>query len=135
VTVNTALDVGLDGSINIERVGDRMVAGIGGHADFCAAGSTSTGGLSIIALRASRKGRSTIVPIVERTSTARSNVDAVVTEHGIADLRGLDDAARARALLAICEPALRTGLEQSVAAAASSATTLRPGASPRRLDA
>ncbi len=116
VTVNTALEVGLDGSINIERVGNRMVAGIGGHADFCAAGSTSTGGLSIIALRASRKGRSTIVPIVERTSTARSNVDVVVTEHGIADLRGLDYAARARALLAICEPALRTGLERSVAA-------------------
>jgi acyl-CoA hydrolase len=116
VAINTALEVGLDGSVNIERVGNRMVAGIGGHADFCAAGSTSTGGLSVVALRASRKGRSTIVPIVERTSTARSEVDVVVTEHGVADLRGLDDAARTRALLAVCDPALRAGLEDSVVA-------------------
>jgi acyl-CoA hydrolase len=116
VTVNTALEVGLDGSVNIERVGNRMVAGIGGHADFCAAGSTSPGGLSIVALRASRKGHSTIVPIVERTSTARSSIDVVVTEHGVADLRGLDDAARSRALLLVCEPALRAGLERAVVA-------------------
>jgi len=116
VTVNTALEVGLDGSVNVERVGNRMVAGIGGHADFCAAGSTSTGGLSIVAVRASRKGRSTIVPMVERTSTARSEIDVVVTEHGVADLRGLDDTARAHALLAVCEPAFRAELERAVAA-------------------
>jgi len=116
VAVNTALEVGFDGSVNIERVGNRMVAGIGGHADYCAAGSTSTGGLSIIALRATRNGRSTIVPVVERTSTARSEIDIVVTEHGIADLRGLDDAARTRALLTVCEPAIRAGLERAISA-------------------
>ena len=116
VAVNTALEVGLDGSVNIEGVGNRILAGIGGHSDFCAAGASSNGGLSIIALRSERKGRSTIVPSVERTSTARSEVDVVITEHGVADLRGLSDTGRIRALLAVSDPAHRPALELSVPA-------------------
>ena len=116
VGVNTALEVGLDGSVNIERVGPRMVAGIGGHADYCQAAASSTGGLSIIALRASRDGCSAIVPVVQHVSTARSEVEMVVTENGVADLRGLGDNARARALLAIADPACREELERAVAA-------------------
>jgi acyl-CoA hydrolase len=83
---------------------------------FVLRGSTSAGGLSIIALRSRRNGRSTIVPTVERTSTARSAVDVVVAEHGVADLRGLDDASRSRTLLAVCEPSLRDGSERAAAA-------------------
>ena len=44
VAINTALEVGLDGSVNVERVGNRLVAGIGGHADYCAAATQSEGG-------------------------------------------------------------------------------------------
>ena len=116
VAVNTALEVGLDGSVNVERLGNRTIAGIGGHTDYCSAAASSTGGLSIIALRASRKGRSTIVPVVEHVSTARSEVDVVVTEHGVADLRGLGDDARARALLAISDPAFHEQLERAIVA-------------------
>ena len=66
VACNTALQVGVDGSINVERVGGRVVAGIGGHADFCAAASRSVGGCSIVALASTtRSGASTIVPRVE----------------------------------------------------------------------
>lgn len=102
VGCNTALQVGLDGSVNVERVGGRVVAAVGGHADFCAGASRSVGGLSIVALRSTtRSGASTIVEQVEVVSTARSDVDVVVTEHGVAHLRGASDTERRRRLLAI----------------------------------
>jgi acyl-CoA hydrolase len=111
VGCNTALQVGLDGSVNVERVRGRIVAGIGGHADFAAAAACSLGGISVIALRATtRSGASTIVPEVEVVSTPRCDVDVVVTEHGVADLRGLDDAARAVRIAAIAAPEHRDQL-------------------------
>ena len=102
VACNTALQVGLDGSVNIERVNGRVITGIGGHADFCAGASRSVGGLSIIAVRSTAAdGSPTIVEQVELVSTPRCDVDIVVTEHGVADLRGATDAERADRLLAI----------------------------------
>jgi Acetyl-CoA hydrolase/transferase C-terminal domain len=62
VACNTALQVGLDGAVNIERVGGRTITGIGGHADFCAGASRSPGGLSVIAVRSTAAdGSPTIV--------------------------------------------------------------------------
>jgi acyl-CoA hydrolase len=111
VSCNTALEVGLDGAVNVERAGQRWVAGIGGHADFCAGASRSVGGLSVIALRSTtRAGTSTIVKTVSLVSTPRCDVDVVVTEHGIADLRGLDDRARAERIATVAAPAHRPGL-------------------------
>jgi acyl-CoA hydrolase len=102
VACNTALQVGLDGSVNIERVGGRVITGIGGHADFCAGASRSVGGLSIIAVRSTASdGSPTIVEQVELVSTPRCDIDIVVTELGVADLRGTTDAARRARLLAI----------------------------------
>ena len=119
---NTALQVGLDGSVNVERVGGRYVAGVGGHADFCSAAVRSHGGLSIIALRATtRGGTSTIVPQVEVTSTPRCDVELVVTEHGIADLRGLDDAERIQRMIGVAAPQHRAWL--SVSASANTSTS------------
>jgi acyl-CoA hydrolase len=114
---NTALQVGLDGSVNVERVRGRLVAGIGGHADFCAAGSRSVGGMSLIALRSTdSRGNSTIVPQVDIVSTPRCDIDVVVTEHGVADLRDADDAERARRLVSVASPAHRASLEAALAA-------------------
>ena len=113
VALNTAIQVGLDGAVNVERLGGRVVAGIGGHADFCAGASLSDGGLSVIAVRSTHGAHSTIVPQVEVVSTPRSDVDIVVTEHGAADLRGLDDAERAVRLIAIAAPEHRGDLERS----------------------
>jgi acyl-CoA hydrolase len=114
VGCNTALQVGLDGSVNVERVGNRAVAGIGGHADFCAAATRSRGGVSIIALRATtRDGTSTIVPTVDVVSTPRCDVAVVVTEHGVADLRGVDDDERARRIAQVAAPAHRAWLDQA----------------------
>jgi acyl-CoA hydrolase len=112
VALNTALQVGLDGSVNVERVGGRLVAGIGGHPDFCAAAARSSDGLSVIALRSTIKGVSTIVPRVETVSTPRCDVDVVVTEHGVADLRGADEGERAARLASIAHPTHRRALER-----------------------
>ncbi len=114
VACNTALQVGLDGAVNVERVGTRVVAGIGGHADFCAAASRSRGGMSVIALRSTdRRGNSTIVPRVDVVSTPRCDVDLVVTEHGVADLRDRTDDERAARMVAVAAPQHRAGLARS----------------------
>jgi acyl-CoA hydrolase len=114
VALNTALQVGLDGSVNVERVRRRLVAGMGGHPDFCAAAARAPDGLSIIALRSVHRGRSTIVPQVETVSTPRCDVDVVVTEHGVADLRGLDDTERGHRILGVAAPEHRAALDESL---------------------
>jgi len=112
--VNSALEVGLDGAVNVEVLHGRPVAGVGGHADFCAAAARSTGGRSIVALTATRRDRSTIVPAVEHVSTPAADVHLVVTEHGVADLRGITDPAeRARRLTAVAAPELRDSLARA----------------------
>ncbi|HKA03193.1 MAG TPA: acetyl-CoA hydrolase/transferase C-terminal domain-containing protein [Acidimicrobiales bacterium] len=116
VGCNTALQVGLDGSVNVERVAGRVVAGIGGHADYCAAAARSVGGVSIVALRSTTsRGRSTIVPQVDVVSTPRCDVELVVTEHGVADLRGVDDAERAERLVDVAAPEHRETLRRALA--------------------
>lgn len=111
VGCNTALQVDLSGAANLERVGGRVVAAVGGHADFAAGASRSVGGFSLVALRSTaRNGASTIVPHVEVVSTARSDVDVVVTEHGVAWVRDTSDDERARRLIAIAAPEHRAAL-------------------------
>jgi acyl-CoA hydrolase len=61
-------------------------------------------------LAAARRGASSIVPDPEVASTPRCDVDIVVTEHGAADLRGLDDAERAAALVEVAAPEHRRQL-------------------------
>jgi acyl-CoA hydrolase len=114
---NTALQVGLEGAVNVERVGSRVIAAIGGHADFCVGASRSIGGLAVIAVRSTAAdGSSTIVPTVDVVSTARADVQVVVTEHGIADLRGLVDRDRAQRLVAIAAPQHRHYLQHHIEA-------------------
>lgn len=116
VSCNTAVQLGLDGSVNVERVGGRLVAGIGGHADFCAGAARCPTGLSIIALRSTtRSGQSTIVPRVDVVSTQRSDVDLVITEHGVADLRGVGDAVRTARIISVAAPLHRDALAASAA--------------------
>jgi acyl-CoA hydrolase len=116
VACNSAVQVGLDGSVNVERVGGRIIAGIGGHADFSAAASHCVDGMSVVALRSTdRRGTSTIVEWVEVVSTPRCDVDVVVTEHGVADLRGVDDRERAERIAAVAAPEHRERLGAAAA--------------------
>lgn len=99
VAINSALEVDLTGQVNVESAAGRVVAGIGGHPDYAGAASRAVRGLSIIALPTTRAGRPTLVEQLSApVSTARTDVDVVVTELGVADLRGRSDVERGEAL-------------------------------------
>ncbi|WP_448627586.1 acetyl-CoA hydrolase/transferase family protein [Geodermatophilus sp. URMC 64] len=103
--VNTALEVDLTGQVGAEAVGGRHVGGIGGALDFTRGAHRSDGGLPIVALPASGRGRSRIVERLSGPVTiGQADVGVVVTQFGDADLRGLGPAARREALLAISDP-------------------------------
>lgn len=117
--VNSAVEVDLTGQVNAETVGGRHVGAVGGQVDFVRAAMASAGGRSIIALPATaRNGQlSRIVPRLSDAvvTTPRSDADLFVTEHGVADIRGLPLRERARRLIAIADPAFQGELERAVA--------------------
>jgi hypothetical protein len=91
VAVNTAIEIDQYGQVNVEGVRDKVVGGIGGHPDYCAAARVSSGGLSIIAVPTRVNGRSPLVEQLSRpTSTPAHDVDLIVTEAGYVDLRAAD---------------------------------------------
>jgi hypothetical protein len=99
VAVNAALEVDLDGQINVEAVGGSAIAGIGGQPDYAYAAARSSGGLSVLAVATERRGHATLVEQLEvPASTASHDIDVVVTERAVADLRGLDRIGRRRAI-------------------------------------
>ena len=99
IAVNTAIELDPFGQVNVEGVGDKVVGGIGGHPDYCAAAHMSRRGLSIIAVPSTANGRSPLVERLSRpTSTPAHDIDVIVTESGHADLRGIDWAQRERVI-------------------------------------
>lgn len=116
VTINSALEVDLTGQVNAEQSGSSYVGGTGGQVDFVRAGARSPGGHSVIALPATAKG-GTISRITATLSgpvtTARSDVDVIVTEFGAAELRGQSLAERSRRLIAVAHPDFRESLERA----------------------
>lgn len=115
--INSALEVDLGGQVNAEWVGGRQISGLGGQFDFVEAAMYAPGGRSIVALPATA-ARGTVSRIVRGlgvgtpVTTPRFCVDFVVTEYGVADLRGAGTHARARALAAIAHPAFREELQR-----------------------
>jgi len=116
--INAAIEVDLTGQVNGEVAGGRPVGLIGGQVDFSRGALASPGGRGIIALRSTaRRGAvSTIVPMLSGgiVTTARSDVDVIVTEYGIAELAGVPVFERARRLIAIAHPDFRKDLEASL---------------------
>ncbi len=116
VTINSAMEVDLSGQTNAEQSGGTYLGGTGGQVDFVRAGVRSLGGHSIIALPSTAKG-GTISKIVTSLSgpvtTARSEVDIIVTEFGAAQLRGQSLAERARRLVRIAHPDFREALDHT----------------------
>ncbi len=112
VSIGSALEIDLAGNLNLEWRSGRRVSSVGGAPDYMWGASRSPGGRSIIALQATSKaGGSRIVPELSAPSIPGSLVDAVVTEHGVAQLKGLSGAARAEALIAIAAPEHRSYLK------------------------
>ncbi len=119
VTVNNALAVDLTGQVAAEAFDHRMYTGVGGQSVFMIAGAYSPGGRSVSVLPSSAlptgstQRVSRIVaglPPGTPVTVPRTFVDSVVTEHGIADLRGRSVRERASALIEIAHPEFRAEL-------------------------
>lgn len=115
IAINGAIEVDLFGQVNAERADGRVQAGAGGLPAYAQAAQGSPGGRLLICLPATaRQGSlSRIVPELGSQAlctVTRHRADAVVTEHGVAELRGLSVDARAQALIAIAAPAHRNAL-------------------------
>ena len=117
MAINSAVEVDLTGQICADSIGDTIISGVGGQHDFMYGASLSRGGKCFIALPSrTAKGRSKIVPHLAPGAgvvTTRFQAQYIVTEYGIAYLRGLTTAQRAKALIAIAHPDDREALERS----------------------
>lgn len=114
-SINSAIQIDLTGQVCADSMGHKIYSGVGGQVDFVLGATFSDHGKSIIALPSTaRKGTlSRLVPALERGAgvvTTRALVDYVVTEYGIAELRGRSIAERARDLINIAHPDFRESL-------------------------
>ncbi len=116
VTINSALEVDLTGQVNAEQSGAAYMGGTGGQVDFIRAGVRSPGGHSLIALASTAKGGTLskiVASLAGPVTTARTEVDVIVTEFGAAELRGQSLAERTRRLVAIAHPDFREELDRA----------------------
>jgi acetyl-CoA hydrolase len=114
MALNSALQIDLTGQVNAEALDGRYIGAVCGQVDFTRGGSTSPGGVAVTML-ASRTQRRKVSSIVKRlndgvVTTPRSDVDMVVTEWGVARLRGKSLRERATELIAIAHPDFRDEL-------------------------
>ena len=118
VSINSCVQVDLQGQVCAEAIGLRQISGIGGQMDFVRGANLSKGGRSIIALHAATSDgtASKIVPTLAPgapVTTSRCDVGYIVTEYGAALLRGQTLRERARRLIAIAHPKFRGQLAQA----------------------
>lgn len=114
-SINSAIQIDLTGQVCSDSMGHKIYSGVGGQVDFVLGATFSEHGKSIIALPSTaKKGAfSRLVPALERGAgvvTTRALVDYVVTEYGIAELRGRSLVERARDLINIAHPDFREEL-------------------------
>ena len=119
VAINSAVEVDLTGQINAEVAAGIYVGAVGGAGDFLRGAQRSNGGIPIVALPSTAGlGDERVSRIVQTlkgpVSTARCDAGFFVTEHGIADLRGLPLSKRIPRMLAIADPQFRDSLERAV---------------------
>jgi len=113
VAINSAVEVDLTGQVNAEVAGGVYVGAVGGAVDFLRGAARSRGGLPVVALPATAKGATRIVAQLSGpVSTPRCDAGLIVTEHGVADLRGQPLSRRVQRMLDIAAPAHRADLER-----------------------
>ena len=117
MSINSAVEVDLTGQVCADSVGTRIISGVGGQHDFMYGGSLSEGGKTFIAIPSmTEKGVSKINPVLAEGAgvvTTRHMVQNIVTEYGVAQLRGKTIAERARALIEIAHPSVREELDRA----------------------
>lgn len=115
ISINSCVQVDLMGQVASETVGSKQISGVGGQVDFVRGASAAKGGVSIIAMPSTVKGKiSKIVPLLDEgaaVTTSRNDVDYIVTEYGVAHLKGETLRQRARNLIAIAHPDFRDELK------------------------
>jgi len=119
VSINSTLQVDLKGQAASESIGYRQYSGTGGQADFIRGAAWSKGGRSILALHSTASGGkvSRIVSHLDEgavVTTTWADIHYVVTEYGIADLRGKSVPGRAESLTRIAHPDFRDKLKKEV---------------------
>jgi len=117
ISINSALEVDLLGQVCADTLGPNQYSGVGGQVDFVRGAQMSEGGKAIIALPSTARGGavSRIVPRLtpySAVTTSRNDVDFVVTEYGIAALKGKTVSQRIQALISIAHPDFREELDR-----------------------
>lgn len=117
VSINSAVEIDLHGQSNGETIGPVQISGVGGSLDYVEAAALAEDGVSIIALPSTTENgkRSKIVATLTEgavVTTPRFCTDYIVTEYGVARMKGKDLRARAEALTAIAHPDFRPELER-----------------------
>lgn len=117
IAINSAIEVDLTGQICADSIGTAMYSGVGGQMDFMRGAALSAGGKAICALPSvTARGVSKIVPTLKEGAgvvTTRAHAQYVVTEFGVAELKGRNLAQRAKALIDVAHPDSREALEQA----------------------
>ncbi|RUO25464.1 4-hydroxybutyrate CoA-transferase [Aliidiomarina minuta] len=119
IAINSAIEVDLTGQVVSDSIGHQFYSGIGGQVDFSRGASMSQGGKPVIALpsTANQGETSRIVPFIREGAgvvTSRGHVHYVVTEFGVASLRGKSIRERALELIRVAHPKFRNELLQQV---------------------
>jgi acyl-CoA hydrolase len=114
-SINSALQIDLSGQVCADSIGHRIYSGVGGQVDFVLGATWSENGKSIIAMPSTARDGAlsrlvTSLAAGAGVVTTRAQVDYVVTEYGVAELRGRSLGERARDLIAIAHPDFREGL-------------------------
>ncbi len=115
ISINAALEVDLFGQVCAESIGTKIMSGSGGQVDYVRGACQSKGGKSFIAFASTAKGGtiSKIKPSLTPgavVTTSKNDVDYIVTEYGIAHLRGQTLSSRVKQLIAIAHPDFRDEL-------------------------
>lgn len=115
ISINSAMQVDLMGQVNAEMIGYKQFSGVGGQVDFVRGASRAKGGKAIIAMpsTAGHGKISKIVPLLDEgaaVTTSRNDIDYVVTEFGIAHLKGRTLRQRAAELIKIAHPDFKQDL-------------------------
>lgn len=118
VSINACVEVDLFGQVCSESIGPKQFSGTGGQVDFVRGASKSKGGQSFITTYSTAKGGSLskIVPFLTpgaTVTTSKNDVDMVVTEFGVAKLKGKTGCERARELIGIAHPDFRGELTKA----------------------
>lgn len=117
VSVNTALQVDVTGQVCSEAIGNKHYSGTGGQVDTHRGAQRSEGGKGIIALRSTAKGGeySTILaqlPLGSKITLGRNDIDYIVTEYGVAHLKGKSIRDRVDAMISIAHPDFRDEIRE-----------------------